>query len=171
MPMTKRIIIEGPESSGKTTLASYISAATHAALISETARAYLTNLNRAYNLEDIYKIASLYEEATTMATATPLVVCDTGYLNLIIWLEDKFGITDKELIGKWQLQSSQGITLLCRPDIAWEPDSLREDPHRRDYLFALYQKKCADAKLQYIVIEGNREEALPSILRRLRLHF
>ena len=50
--------------------------------------------------------------------------------------------------------------LLCRPDIPWEPDPLRENPHDRDRLFAVWEREMQALGLPYTIIEGTEEERM-----------
>ena len=166
--MIEKIIIEGPESSGKTTLAANLRAKLQIPLAPEMAREFLAANGPQYSAQDIYHIAALYEaEVSQTVLSHPMIICDTGYLNLLIWLQDKFDIIDAGLTQKWQEQSKGAITLLCRPDIPWEPDPLREDRYRRNYLFEQYYKKCSASHLQFIVIEGDRKQEIDQVLTQL----
>ncbi len=49
---------------------------------------------------------------------------------------------------------------LCRPDIPWEPDPLRENPHDRDRLFDIWERELKARDLPYTIIEGGREQRL-----------
>ena len=46
------------------------------------------------------------------------------------------------------------LYLLCYPDIDWEPDVLRENPHNRLELFELYKKELETRHLNYRIIKG-----------------
>ena len=101
--MIEKIIIEGPESSGKTTLAANLRAKLQIPLVPEMAREYLEANGPQYSAQDIYHIAALYEaEVSQTVLSHPMIICDTGYLNLLIWLQDKFDIIDAGLTQKWQ---------------------------------------------------------------------
>ena len=52
-----KIIITGPECSGKTTLSKSLSKYFNSKLINEFARNYLTNKNNKYNVESLLEIA------------------------------------------------------------------------------------------------------------------
>ena len=46
---------------------------------------------------------------------------------------------------------------LCKPDIPWEPDPLRENPEDRERLFKLYERGLLEIGA-YNVLSGNIEE-------------
>jgi nicotinamide riboside kinase len=49
---------------------------------------------------------------------------------------------------------------LCKPDIAWQADPLRENAHDRARLFDLYQADLTARRLPYSEISGHGEERL-----------
>ena len=44
--------------------------------------------------------------------------------------------------------------LLCPPDLPWEADPLRENPHDRERLYDLYRRRLMDLGAIYQVISG-----------------
>jgi nicotinamide riboside kinase len=52
------------------------------------------------------------------------------------------------------------LHLLCSPDIPWEADVLRENPHDRHRLFSLYEKELQHYGFPYIVLSGSEAERL-----------
>ena len=56
----------------------------------------------------------------------PLLLCDTDAITVRIWSEEKFGRCDPRWSSSPRNGRTTGHWLLCRPDIPWEPDQLRE---------------------------------------------
>ncbi len=169
----------GPESSGKTTLAEGLMFHYNGGYVSEVAREYLDELERPYEENDLLEIArslrslhggmgGLLEEASALS-ATPEqgagkrssrpVFFDTDPVNLAIWSREKYGRVHPEIE---QLAREMHYTwrLLCRPDIPWEPDPLREHPLDRDRLFLEWEKELNARALPYTIVEGSRERRL-----------
>jgi nicotinamide riboside kinase len=44
---------------------------------------------------------------------------------------------------------------LCKPDIPWEPDELRESEHERDQLFAIYEQMIIELGWNYTIVCGD----------------
>ena len=87
---TAIIVMTGPESSGKTTLATHLAGYYKAPLISEVARDYLAGKN-SYEKSDLLEIAKLQyqEERRVVARRPKKIICDTDLLVVMIWSEVK----------------------------------------------------------------------------------
>lgn len=150
----KRIVVTGPESSGKTTLCRALATAWDVPWVSEYAREYLQELSRLYRQDDLVRIAQEQWRRQQAAMGEgPFLFCDTGLLVLLIWSEVKYGQVDPWITQTLRAQPAD-LYLLCRPDIPWEPDPLRENPDDREDLFVLYQQKLHTLGLSYRIITG-----------------
>ena len=161
----RKVAIVGAESSGKTTLAVALGAALGGVVVEEFARTYLQEHGPHYTEADLLTIAVAQARAedAAMARSAELqaraVVCDTDMLTIRIWSEEKFGRCDP-----WIIEASEhrpyDLCLLCRPDIPWEPDPLRENPHDRDRLFNVYEAMLKELGKPFVVIGGTPKERL-----------
>lgn len=135
-----KIVITGPESSGKTTLAEALAVHYETPWVPEYARTYLDQLGRPYREKDLLEIArGQVQEEDKAAQANPrLLICDTSLLVIIIWSTYCYGRCHPWIEEQWK-QRPVDHYLLCRPDLSWQPDPQRENPHNRDELFTLYQ--------------------------------
>jgi len=129
-------VLTGPESSAKSTLARTLSEHFSSACVEEVARAYLQH-RPSYLPSDLLHIASLQQQAEQRAEGQ-LVFADTDLQVLHIWWQEKFG-PSPSLLGGAYAELGVRHYLLCRPDLAWQADPLRENPHDRDRLFELYK--------------------------------
>lgn len=147
------IIITGPESSGKTTLAESLSHSLQLPLIPEYAREYLLALDRKYNLEDVLHIGKQQMQAFAEKENTQATIFDTDILTTIIWLKDKFNYSDPAFNVFWEKQPNC-IYLLCKPEFIWEEDPLREDEGRRDVLYEIYKAQLTTAHKKFFELSG-----------------
>lgn len=154
-----RIAVTGPESSGKTTLASVLAETCNAPLIREYAREYLTGLNRPYTSEDVELIAREQLRREDELAHHPLVICDTDLLVLRIWFHHKYNQIPRWL-EEHALANRYTHHLLTRPDVPYEPDPLRENPGLGDFFFDLFRGELEAFGLPYTVVEGSLEERL-----------
>lgn len=148
-----KIAFTGPECSGKSTVSKALAEQLQLPWIKEFAREYLEGLDRDYVTDDIITIAqqqyALWKENTFIAD-TEMLVCS-------IWYEEKTGHRSAEIESLLQAQEFD-VCFLCKPDIPWEFDELRENPNDRERLFELYKSRLDELGLPYTVIEGNMEQ-------------
>lgn len=174
-----KIVITGPESSGKTTLAEALAAHFGTAWVSEMARLYLEAKEGygtaiGYVEEDLLHIARLQlqvEESTAAAIKVnepPLLFCDTDLITIRIWGEEKFGLSDPWVVQQTE-QRPYALWLLCAPDMPWEPDPLREDPHDRDRLFEVYERTLQRLGKPYAIMRGPHAERMSKAIERVEV--
>ena len=164
MPKMKKIIITGPESSGKTTLAKQLAQFYQATYVPEYSRSYLSELTRPYVEEDLLEIAKgqAEQEKEYASKSSPIVIYDTSMLVLKVWSEYKYGRTHP-WIEEQLLKNKNDLYLLCKPDVPWEEDPLRENPLDRDLLFSMYLNELKKLEASYFTISG------PNPLERLQI--
>lgn len=157
-----KIAIVGPESSGKTELCVALAEHFGSAWVGEVSRTYLEHLGRRYQEDDLRVIARRLAvlhaddpDAMTDGLDGPTFY-DTDTINLWIWSREKYGRVHPEIE---RMVHEVGYTwrLLCRPDIPWVPDPLRENPHDRDRLFTIWEATMQANGFPYTIIEGDRE--------------
>ncbi|HRD53451.1 MAG TPA: AAA family ATPase [Flavobacteriales bacterium] len=163
-----KIAIVGPESSGKSTLAQELMLRARAWYVSEVAREYIDGLDRPYEESDLLRIARAQAQNEDMIGEEfkGLMVCDTDLITIRIWSEEKYGRCHP-LILEQSEKRHYDLWLLCKPDIPWEPDPQRENPHDRDRLFARYKALLDWLEKPYRIIEGDREERVRTALEAI----
>ena len=149
-----KIIITGPESSGKTTLTKAVAEHFDLSFTKEYAREYLENLNQKYRQNDLLKIAKCQ-----LKSEEGVQLLDTDLITIKIWSNYKYGNCSNWILKKIQAQRKEKrFYLLCKPDIPWVADPLRETPNNRKYLFNLYIKELEQLQHNYSIIEGEHRE-------------
>lgn len=146
------ILITGPESTGKSTLASQLSEELGHIMIPEYGRIYLEKNGPEYSYKDI-EIMALHHMEQVKAADNSSLILDTYLLNYKIWSEYKYGkVSDKiiELLKECRFD----LILLMEPDIEWEEDSLRESPTDRDNLFDIYIEELDKLEWSYSIVQG-----------------
>ncbi|MEM9929640.1 MAG: ATP-binding protein [Bacteroidota bacterium] len=148
------ILVTGPESSGKTTLARALAWALDGVFVAEAARDYLNQRDGQYTAADLPNIWALQQEAEDAARASSasFVICDTGPEVIRIWAEVKYGKATEATVRATE-ERHYDLTLLCQPDLPWQPDPLREapDPEARAALFQRYRATLpVDGRVQLI---------------------
>lgn len=166
--MIKRIAITGPESTGKTQLASELSAFYSTVWVPEFAREYLSQINRPYTYEDILFIAQnqfrLNQELGSGVNR--IIFCDTELIVTKIWCEVKYGKCHPWILEHIPKQNFD-LYLLTDIDIPWEPDPQREHPQLREQLMELYVNTLKNQKFPYHIVRGEKEKRNSSAIRAI----
>ncbi len=154
-----KIIITGPESTGKSTLTKQLATYFKVEMGSEYARIYLEKLDRPYTQNDLIEIAKgqIALEDKAMKSGSKFIVCDTGLEVIKIWSEFKYNSCDA-FITNALLERLADFYLLMKPDLPWQPDPLRENPDNREELFELYKSELVSFNIPFQEISGNGEE-------------
>ena len=160
-----KIIVTGPESSGKTTLCQQLSTHFKIPFTKEFARDYIHNLDREYLEEDLVEIAKRQLQLESpLANKDGLIhkisLHDTDLITIKIWSNYKYGSCDKWITNQIEKQKTENrFYLLCTADIPWKADTQRENPNDREELFEIYKKELEDLGHNYFIVEGeNRKE-------------
>ena len=177
-PLTSQLLITtGPESCGKTTLATALGQALGAHVVAEVARDFLDARFQAeghyhYSEGDLLTIArgQFAREQAALASNPAVLVCDTDLLVLLVWSEVRFGRVDPALQSLFAQSLAQGrrTYLLCDHRIPWVADPQREHPHRRPQLFERYRQELDARGLDYAFSSGTVEQRLQQALLLLQ---
>jgi NadR type nicotinamide-nucleotide adenylyltransferase len=171
MPHVKKIVIIGPESTGKSTLTQMLAEAFDEPWVEEYAREYLENLGRQYTYQDLLNIArgQIALEEEKAKSATKFLFCDTDLHVIQVWSNHKFGETHP-----WILQQirdrSYDLYFLTAIDIPWQEDPLREhpNPEMRQYFFDIYHKLLHASNTPFEVISGSPQDRVDQAIYHLR---
>lgn len=164
-----KIVLTGPESTGKTTLAQALAAFLGAPFVEEYARTYLEKLNRPYQKKDLRDIASgqIEAEETAIATANGVVILDTDLLTIKVWSEQKFGTCDPWILEQIEKRGYDHY-FLCGTDLRWTFDPLRENPDDREMLFECYKTELIRYEKAYFELWGDEEKRLSAAIGFLK---
>ena len=169
--MLKKIVILGPESTGKSTLCQQLADHFKTIWVPEYAREYLEKNGTSYQYEDLEKIAigqlTLEEKYLEDVKNHPtykdhhLLFIDTDMYVMKVWSEFVFGKCDNKILTAIA-QRTYDLYLLCNIDLPWVKDHLREYPdlERREQLFHFYKDAMINQRVPWAVISGNYEERL-----------
>ena len=182
--MLKKIVVVGPESTGKSTLCEKLAAHYNTIWVKEYAREYLLANGTDYTFENLLDVAKgqLAGEENGIAEANELLnngnwkkpgkknhssppnfplFIDTDMYVMKVWCEFVF---DK--IHPWILnqvvERKYDLYLLCNVDAPWVKDELREYPDLviREKLYHHYKDIMINQKEPWVDICGNYEERL-----------
>ena len=152
----------GPESCGKTTLAQALGKELKWEVVPEYARSYLERISgETYDRSDFDQIVMGQFDAERRAefhSQQPLI-CDTSVVVLHIWHLEKWGGVHP-LVQERLDEVKHTFFLLCRPDIPWVFDPLREHPEARELLYSRYIEVLKNWGFPYVEIGGTPQQRL-----------
>lgn len=157
----KKIVIIGPESTGKSTLCKELAKYFDTFWCPEFARDYLMKNGTDYSYEDLLHIANgqiELEESFTRKSIDQqknMLFIDTDMYVMKVWCEYVFGkchqyILDQIVYRKYDLY------LLCNTDLPWTKDELREYPdfETRHKLYNMYKDILINQNTPWFEISG-----------------
>ena len=160
LKLDKKIVITGPESSGKSTLSQALASEYKTSFVKEYAREYLealhqTQPDKPYSLDDVIIMAK-EQLRLERASQAELVFLDTDLTVYAIWIKEKYNL-EINWIEDHLKNSKNKLYLLCAIDIDWKNDPLREHPKEEDRhrLFNNYKTLLEKYQLPYHVISGD----------------
>lgn len=190
--MIHKIVILGPESTGKSTLCELLAQHYNTLWCPEFAREYLTTHGMDYDFEDLLSIAkgqlALEKEYETMVDSQwskvegsipgeakrwvnvktlhsqnhpPLLFVDTDMYVMKVWCEYVFQKCHHFILDEI-IQQTTNFYLLCKPDLPWAEDVLREYPDEqpRLELYQIYRDIMINQRVPWIEISGDYDVRL-----------
>ncbi|MEI7830837.1 MAG: ATP-binding protein [Prolixibacteraceae bacterium] len=169
----KKIVISGPESTGKTTLSEALALELNAILIPEYARYYIESLDKPYTFSDVEAIAKyqMKEELNAMAFDTDgIIIMDTWLIITRVWFDVVFGRIP-EWIDNYIVSSKIDLFLICAPDLPWVADPVRENGgEMRQRLFERYCREIEHFGFSYEIVVGTGAARVENALKFIKAH-
>ena len=154
-----RIAVYGPESTGKTKLATKLAVHFGEPLVAEYARERWDQQG-ALTLEDMLPVATEQwrREDAAVTRARRLVVCDTDALTTMLWSDVLYGTSPDELRrGAEKRCKNYALYLLLDIDVPFAPDPQRcfPNPADREKAMRIWRGALDRRQLPYVVIRGD----------------
>lgn len=162
-----KIVIIGPESTGKTSLCRNLAKEFNSLHLEEYAREYVENLNGRYHFEDLEKIAKrIFElEDEIEQKADKYYFVDTSVIVMKVWFEVVYNKIPEWFENKMSHYFAD-LYLLTKVDLPWEYDPVREHPGKMRYrLYDIYLENLKKYNLNYGIVEGVGEERLKNAIK------
>jgi NadR type nicotinamide-nucleotide adenylyltransferase len=170
----KKIVVLGPESTGKSELSIYLAQHYNTVFVTEYAREYLETKQGIYNELDLDIIAQhqkLSEDAQ-LKNVNHYLFCDTNILVLQVWSEIKYNACTK-LILDMVANTQTDLYLLMDIDLPWQYDALREAPElqSRQQIFLHYLEILQSTSVPFAIINGIDEKRNENAINQIDLYF
>jgi NadR type nicotinamide-nucleotide adenylyltransferase len=157
MKTIKKIVILGPESTGKSTLCEALAKHYNTQWCPEYARQYLTENGTDYSYEDLLTVAKgqLVGEDEYVQKANQLLIIDTDMYVMKVWCEYVFNNCHPFILEKIN-ERKYDAYLLCDVDLPWTPDEMREYPSEepRKELFTIYKELLINQNTPWSIVSG-----------------
>ncbi len=156
----RTVVICGPESTGKTELCKRLSEKFNGIYIPEYAREYVEKLNYVYDYEDVVAIAE--HQVTELGRFQreyegkhDFLFVDTYLVITKVWFEHCFSM-EPVWLQKRLKNSKIDMFLLCKPDLEWIYDPVRENgsDKQRKYLYDWYKREIEVLGVPFVEIGG-----------------
>lgn len=161
----KKVVITGPESTGKSTLCDLLAQHYNTVWCPEYAREYLHSNGKKYVYADLLDIAKgqllLEEEYASNAGKSSLLFIDTDMYVMKVWCEYVYEKCHSEILQEISTRQYD-LYLLCSIDLPWTEDDLREYPDElpRQELYRMYKDILVNQNTPWVEISGTYEERL-----------
>jgi nicotinamide riboside kinase len=167
------VVVTGPESTGKSEICQFLAASYQTACIPEYAREYVSALNRPCTYQDVERIGRVQVEQLQRGREGnwPMLFLDTFLIITKVWFREVFGKVP-DWIDRDLQAAGIDLFLLCYPDIAWEPDPLRENPEPwRSLLYEAYLSEIKQLGSPYEVVRGLGSDRLSQAENAVARHY
>ena len=176
--MFKKVVIVGPESTGKSTLCEQLAAHYKTIWVKEYAREYLKKNGTNYTFDNLLDIAKgqvaneelavnrwvlagkPYNAQPSTINRVPIFF-DTNMYVMKVWCEFVFEKCHHWILNRI-VERKYDLYLLCNTDMPWVKDELREYPDlvTREKLYNHYKDIMVHQNVPWVDISGDYEERL-----------
>ncbi|MFQ3180724.1 MAG: HTH-type transcriptional repressor of NAD biosynthesis genes [Polaribacter sp.] len=168
-----KVVLFGPESTGKTTLSKQLARYYNTVWAPEFARDYLqkkwNNERKTCEAEDLIEIAfgQMKLENKLAKKADKVLICDTDLLETKVYSEEYYGGFVDENLDKAAKKNQYDLYLLTYIDTPWEEDDLRDRPGLRLEMFTAFENALKRHNRNYILLKGDKETRLKNATKAI----
>lgn len=168
-----KIVLFGPESTGKTTLAQQLAHHYRTVWVPEYAREYLQEKwdkeQKSCTPQDLLPIAygQMRLENQQAKKANKILICDTDLLETKVYSEVYYDGYCDPVLERYALQNSYHLYVLTCIDVPWEADDLRDKPHQREAMFACFKETLEKYGKKFVTLEGNKALRLSTAIHHI----
>lgn len=159
-----KVVLYGPESTGKTTLSNQLAHHYKTVWAPEYAREYLqdkwNNERKVCESDDLLPIAvgQIKLENKLAKKADKILICDTDLLVTKVYSEQYYSGFVDPLLDEAAVKNEYDLYLLTYIDTPWEPDDLRDRPDQREQMFNAFKSALDKYNKPYVTIKGGKRE-------------
>ncbi|QXP56948.1 ATP-binding protein [Cellulophaga sp. HaHa_2_95] len=168
-----KIVLFGPESTGKTTLSGQLARYYNSVWVPEYAREYLQDKwneeKKTCEPKDLLPIAAgqMKLENKLAKKANKVLICDTDLLETKVYSEAYYIGHCDPVLDKYALQNTYDLYFLTYIDVPWEEDDLRDKPLEREKMFQYFKDTLDRYNRKYIILKGDKATRLRTAIEHI----
>ncbi|MEO9512423.1 MAG: ATP-binding protein [Flavobacteriaceae bacterium] len=168
-----KVVLFGPESTGKTTLSQQLARYYNTVWVPEYAREYLQNKwnneRKTCEPKDLLPIAEgqIKLENTLTKKATDVLICDTDLLETKVYSEAYYIGHCDPVLEKYALKNTYDLYFLTYIDTPWEADDLRDKPNEREQMFTYFQNTLEKYNRNFVILRGDKKTRLKTAVKHI----
>lgn len=168
-----KVVIFGPESTGKTTLSRHLARYYNSVWVPEYAREYLQNKwnneRKTCSQEDLLPIAlgQMKLENELAQKTNTVLICDTDLLETKVYSEVYYEGTCNPILDKYAKLNTYDLYFLTYIDVPWEADDLRDRPNNREKMFEEFEDALIEHNRNYVILKGGKKQRLELAVKHI----
>ncbi len=168
-----KVVLFGPESTGKTTLSRQLARHYNTVWVPEYAREYLQNKwndhRETCTNEDLIPIAigQMKLENELAKKADKVLICDTDLLETKVYSEEYYGGYVDKRLDEAARANQYDLYFLTYIDTPWEADDLRDRPNQRQEMFEAFERALKTHNRKYILLKGDKKTRLKTAVKAI----
>ncbi|MGC1203368.1 MAG: ATP-binding protein [Flavobacteriaceae bacterium] len=168
-----KVVLFGPESTGKTTLSRQLARYYNSVWVPEYAREYLQNKwnneRKTCEPKDLLPIAEgqMKLENELAQKTNSVLICDTDLLETKVYSEAYYLGSCDPILEKYALKNKYDLYFLTYIDTPWEADDLRDKPEERKAMFEAFENELIKHKRPYVLLKGDKKTRLETAVNHI----
>ena len=150
-----RIVVTGPESTGKTILSRQLATHLRVPLVPEYAREYATQIHRALRASDVEPIArgQIALEDAALALDARRVILDTDLVSTVVYARHYYATCPQWIVDAAEARLGD-LYLVLDIDTTWTADDVRDRPSERVEMQQLFRRQLGEFGAHAIEVSG-----------------
>ena len=159
-----KVVLFGPESTGKTTLSMQLARYYNSVWVPEYAREYLqdkwNNERKTCEQKDLLPIAigQMKLENELSQKTDSVLICDTDLLETKVYSEAYYQGECEPILEKYALKNTYDLYFLTYIDVPWEKDDLRDKPNERERMYKAFKEALVVNNKPFVELRGSKKE-------------
>lgn len=155
-----KIVVIGPESTGKTTLVKQLATHYKAVCVPEYSRIFAEEKKqkgKTLTSDDVLPIAKGQLALEEEVAYHPFVICDTDILATFTYAKIYYPEFNGEALQKYIEKHHADFYFLTYIDVPWEADGIRDLPQKREIAFSEFEQTLKTYNQPYALLKGGQK--------------